>query len=138
MESILTGIAPPALRTMDRATDRQLLAWAAQRDDAACNELISRYGRKLYALVERSHGDLQLSEDIVQDAFFRAIEAHTQLREESAFFPWLVRIAFRRAVDYRRKARREALVDIFTFAERSAPDGFDESSLDDARNRDGV
>ncbi|MEL6543233.1 MAG: RNA polymerase sigma factor [Myxococcota bacterium] len=122
-----------------RATDRQLLKLAAERDDDACYEFVARYGKRLLSVVEKSHGDLQLSEDIVQDALFRAIEKHKQLRDDGAVFPWLARIALRRAADYRRKIRRESLVDMLGFGEsRAAESSLGEWKLDEDRERSQV
>ena len=136
MESVWKPLMTRAEVDVRELTDRELLTRAGERDDDACFELVARYGDRLLGVVQKSHGDLQLSEDIVQDAIFRAIERHHQLRDDAAVFPWLVRIALRRASDYRRKARREALVDMFTFAESRVDDApYGETQLDDDRDR---
>ncbi|MEM6532348.1 MAG: RNA polymerase sigma factor [Myxococcota bacterium] len=138
MDSVLTGFAGGRRIDYPTLDDRSLLARSAERDDRATQELVARYGQRLFALVERSHGDLQLSEDIVQDALFRAIESRDQLRDDSAVFPWLIRIALRRAIDYRRKRRRESLVDILTLTDREGPSIDNELELDQSRERESV
>jgi RNA polymerase sigma-70 factor (ECF subfamily) len=90
------------------ATDELLLELArTKNDEAAVRELIERYGDRLLAIVDAAHGDLDLSEDIVQETFIRAIRQSHQLRAAASLFPWLVRIAIRVALDQRRKTRRE-------------------------------
>jgi RNA polymerase sigma-70 factor, ECF subfamily len=91
-------------------TDGDLLQRAGHNDETACRELLDRYGPRLYGIVEAAHGDLHAAEDIVQEAFIRAIQQRAQLRSESSLFPWIVRIALRVAIDLRRKTKRETLV----------------------------
>jgi RNA polymerase sigma-70 factor (ECF subfamily) len=90
--------------------DVELLELAGLRDEAACRELLDRYGPRLLGIVQGAHGDLHAGEDIVQEAFLRAIQQRGQLRQEASFFPWLVRIGLRVAIDLRRKTKRETLV----------------------------
>ena len=52
-----------------------------------------------------------IAEDVVQETFLRAIKEADKLREETSMFPWLVKIALRAGIDYRRKIRREMLTD---------------------------
>jgi len=88
--------------------DAVLLKRAAQQDEPACRELLRRHGPRLCAVVEATHRDAGLAEDVVQETFVRAIQRVDQLRDEAQVFPWLVRIALRLAIDQRRKTRREA------------------------------
>ena len=92
--------------------DARLLELAKGGREIAARELLERYGHRLLAVVEATHGDLAISEDIVQETFIRAIQQGHQLREESSLFPWLVRIALRVAIDFRRKVRRETLTEV--------------------------
>lgn len=93
---------------VSEATDEQLLEMArSSNDEAAVRELIERYGDRLLAIVDAAHGDLGISDDIVQETFIRAIRQSHQLRAATSLFPWLVRIAIRVAIDHRRKTRRE-------------------------------
>src|SRR5688572_32798669 len=78
--------------------DARLLELAKQGRESAARELLERYGHRLLSIVEAAHGDLAVSEDIVQETFIRAIHQGHQLREESSVFPWLVRIALRVAI----------------------------------------
>lgn len=93
--------------------DRALLERAGVGDEAACRELLERYGSRLMGVVRATHGDLALDDDIVQETFIRAIRHGSQLKQETSLFPWLVRIAFRVAIDHRRSRRRETLTDVW-------------------------
>ncbi len=106
----------------ETASDARLLERGAAGDEAACRALIERHAEPLHRIVERTHADLNLSEDVVQEAFVRALRHQAQLREDQSFFPWLVRIALRVAIDFRRKHKRERLV-------AEAPDRTDDSAV---------
>lgn len=101
-------------RSVASLDDGALLTRAAQGDELACRELLERYGTRLLSVVETAHGDLGLGEDVVQEAFLRAIKKSDQLKDQQAFFPWLVRIALRVAIDFRRRRKEEALPDAFS------------------------
>ena len=98
---------------MQALGDRALLERAAAGEEPACKELLARYAARLMAVVRATHGDLALDDDIVQEAFIRAIRQGGQLKQESSLFPWLVRIALRVAIDHRRSRRRETLTDVW-------------------------
>ncbi len=116
--------------------DARLLELAKNGKEAAARELLERYGHRLLSIVEAAHGDLGMSEDIIQETFIRAIQQGHQLREESSLFPWLVRIALRVAIDFRRKVRRETLTEIMTDLpadEAASPDRRVQAAQDAAR-----
>ncbi len=115
--------------------DARLLELAKHGREAAARELLERYGHRLRAIVDAAHGDLGMAEDIVQETFIRAIQQGHQLREESSLFPWLVRIALRVAIDFRRKVRRETLTEIMHDLpyEGAGPDTRAEAAEDAAR-----
>jgi RNA polymerase sigma-70 factor, ECF subfamily len=96
---------PEAVSTNDAA----LLRRAADGDEEACRTFVQRHGPKLGAIIDCAHGDLHLTDDIVQESFIRAIQHAHQLTDASSVFPWLVRIATRVAIDNRRKVRNETL-----------------------------
>lgn len=120
-------------RFLETEGDARLLRMAADGDERACRELFGRHGQRLFAIVEAAHGDLGLTEDIVQESFLRAIKCAGQLREVSSFFPWLVRIAMHKALDLRHKVRLETLT-------ARAPEAVSEDLIDDqiACNEDAV
>jgi RNA polymerase sigma-70 factor (ECF subfamily) len=115
--------------------DARLLELAKSGRENAARELLERYGHRLLSIVEATHGDLAISEDIVQETFIRAIQQGHQLREESSSFPWLVRIALRVAIDFRRKVRRETLTEVMLDVpdEAAGPERTMEAAEDAAR-----
>lgn len=132
-----------ATRVLSRRTERdvqplgdaRLLALAKDGRESAARELLERYGHRLLSIVEAAHGDLGMSEDIVQEAFIRGIQQGHQLREEASMFPWLVRIALRVAIDFRRKVRRETSFELVPEIpdESAGPEGHAQAAQDAAR-----
>jgi RNA polymerase sigma-70 factor (ECF subfamily) len=98
--------------SVEKVGDVRLLALAKDGSEAAARELLERHGHRLLAIVDAAHGDLGMSEDIVQETFIRGIQQGHQLREEASSFPWLVRIALRVAIDFRRKRKKEMPIEL--------------------------
>jgi len=74
------------------------LAQRAQAGDfEAFAELISAHKDRIYRLALRLSGSREDAEDIVQDAFLKAIDKIDQFRLESSFGTWLYAIALNQA-----------------------------------------
>jgi RNA polymerase sigma-70 factor (ECF subfamily) len=72
-----------------------------------------RYAARLRRAARRIVGNEHDAEDATQDAFLAAFRAHDRYRADSDPYPWLVRIATRKALtiaaEQRSRLRREAL-----------------------------
>jgi RNA polymerase sigma-70 factor, ECF subfamily len=95
-------LVPPG-RTLNGAT-----AWEAERDAARqeFNALLAECGPLAF---RAAHGVLRSAadaEDVAQEALLRAYQNFHRLREPARFRGWVVRIAFRLALDRWRSARR--------------------------------
>lgn len=88
------------------ATDGALLRAAADGDQEACRRLVARHAGRIYSVVERVHGDLAETEDVVQESFLKALRCADRYREGGSFFAWMLRIALRIAQDRRRSRTR--------------------------------
>lgn len=98
---------------VDLARDRSLVELAQGGDDAAFEDLYRRYHRRLFRYCLRRVGDTHEAEEIVQEAFARAVVALPRFAGERRFYPWLTVIASRLCVDtHRRRARSEPSADI--------------------------
>jgi RNA polymerase sigma-70 factor (ECF subfamily) len=89
---------------------------------AATAELIRGHAttayRVAYAILQ-NHADAQ---DVVQDAFIRAFQNLTQIRDEKAFAPWLGRIVANQAHDLlRRKGLQRRLSEQLAATTTTAP-----------------
>ena len=80
--------------------DEQLVERVQRGDKAAFNLLVKKYQHKVVNLVARyvnNPGDVP---DVAQEAFIKAYRALPTFRGESAFYPWLYRIAVNTAKNY--------------------------------------
>jgi len=92
--------------------DEALAAAARQGDPDAFGALVQRYASRLLDKITRITGDVQESEDLVQEAFLRAYRSLPQYRPGLPFRPWLYRISTNLALDWcrRRERRRRAVL----------------------------
>ncbi|HEV8129817.1 MAG TPA: RNA polymerase sigma factor [Acidobacteriota bacterium] len=80
-------------------------------DVAKLGVLFERYQRMLYNFYLRMSGDRSLSEDLVQDVFFRMLKYRHTYRENSDFVTWMFQIARNARFDHFRKVKREVALD---------------------------
>jgi RNA polymerase sigma-70 factor (ECF subfamily) len=67
--------------------------------------LVKRYSKAMYNIAVRMTSDTSLAEDILQDAFLKALSDLHKLNDEKAFGGWLKRIVINRCIDVMRKER---------------------------------
>src|SRR5918998_3922100 len=94
--------------------DEELVHLVAQGDERALSELYDRYSRPVYATGVRLLGDVQLAEELVQDAFTSIWQSAASFDPSRASFAtWLYRITRNRSVDLnrRRQARPQSAGD---------------------------
>ncbi len=84
----------------------ELVNAARSGETPAYAELVRRYERAAIITAHAVLGDFHLAQDATQEAFVAAYAMLGQLRDATAFGPWLLRIARRRAL--RLKHRRKA------------------------------
>jgi RNA polymerase sigma-70 factor, ECF subfamily len=70
----------------------------------AFGELYEQYGRLVHGIL-LAYVSYHDAEDLMQDVFVKALERLPRLREPGAFAAWLIAIARRTAMDYRRSQR---------------------------------
>jgi RNA polymerase sigma factor (sigma-70 family) len=81
--------------------------------------LFERYHRPLFRYFVSMNGNRELSEDLVQDVFFRMLRYRTSYDPAQSFTAWMYQIARNAGVDQARK-RRADVVDIDMFTEQRA------------------
>ncbi|HXG31029.1 MAG TPA: sigma-70 family RNA polymerase sigma factor [Thermodesulfobacteriota bacterium] len=77
------------------------------QDENAFNEIVDRYGDKIYRLALRithSHND---AEDVLQEVFVTLLEKIDTFREESRFSTWLYRVAANASYMHLRAGRKK-------------------------------
>lgn len=86
--------------------DFELVKRAQGGEDAAYNQLIQAYRKRILGTIGRLIGKPEDVEDVAQEVFVRLYFSLDQLREPEMFEPWLHRLTVNSAYDYLRKQRR--------------------------------
>ncbi|MBQ9186735.1 MAG: sigma-70 family RNA polymerase sigma factor [Prevotella sp.] len=74
-------------------------------------QLVQQHARQVLDFTRRLIADREDAEEVAQDAFVKAFHALPTFRGESSFLTWLLRIAYREALNHLRR-RRPYTVDI--------------------------
>ncbi len=80
---------------MDRESEFNLIRRAARGERAAAGELIRAHQSQLYGYILRLSGRVDVAEDVVQDAFVRALANLDRFDPRFRFSTWLFTIARR-------------------------------------------
>jgi RNA polymerase sigma-70 factor (ECF subfamily) len=80
-------------KAQEVAFDQMLVARFKQGDQAAFDEMVSRYWDRIYSMVHQLLRNQQDAEEVTQDAFIRAHRGLVNFRGDSAFSTWLYQIA---------------------------------------------
>lgn len=96
---------------MAKSEDRELIERARRGDVGAFERLVGKYQRLGGAVAFGVLHDMELAEDVVQEAFLRAYEALGSLRDPDRFRVWFARLVRHRAIDFRRAERPQAALE---------------------------
>ena len=69
-----------------------LSLYVNNRDDYAFNELVSRYGDKIFRLAMRITKSPQIAEEVLQSVFVKLVEKLGMFRGESKLSTWIFSI----------------------------------------------
>ena|SRR5689334_6914181 len=93
----------------DAESDDTLLdALARARDARAFDALYRRHTRLLYALAVRLTRDADAAQDLVHDAWVRAVESLTRFERRSSFRTWITGILLNRIREHERARRHDS------------------------------
>lgn len=84
----------------------ELIDSARKGDDAAFNQIVAAYRKRILGTVLRLIARPEDAEDVAQEVFLRLYFSLDQLRTPEVFEPWLYRLTVNAAYDYLRKQRR--------------------------------
>jgi RNA polymerase sigma-70 factor, ECF subfamily len=86
--------------------DFEFIKRAQKGDQAAFNQIVLAYRRRILGTIARLIGHPEDVEDVGQEVFLRLYYSLDQLRTPEVFEPWLHRLTRNAAYDYLRKHRR--------------------------------
>lgn len=99
--------------------DAKLIERAREGDDAAFNQIVLAYRRRVLGAIARLIGRREDVEDVGQQVFLRLYLSLDQLRTPDVFEPWLYRLTVNAAYDYLRKQRRRGELRIADLSEQA-------------------
>ena len=105
---------PPSPRDpaspLGAADDKALVIRIQRGDLSAFDTLVRRHTTRAYVLARRVLGDADDAEDLVQDAFIRALDRIGTFDTERPFAPWFFRLLLNLGLNARKsRARRQPL-----------------------------
>jgi RNA polymerase sigma-70 factor, ECF subfamily len=86
--------------------DFEQIQKAQSGDDAAFNQIVLAYRKRIMGTIARLIGRPEDVEDVAQEVFLRLYYSLDQLRTPEVFEPWLHRLTVNASYDYLRKQRR--------------------------------
>ena len=86
--------------------DHELVSRARDGDTRAFDELIFKYGDKLYGLVYHMTSHKEDAHDLVQEIFARAYQSLRNFRGSALFSTWIYQIAINHTLNFLRKRKR--------------------------------
>ncbi len=84
----------------------ELIQKAKAGDDAAFNQMVIAYRKRILGTIARLIGRPEDVEDVAQEVFLRLYYSLDQLRTPEVFEPWLYRLTVNASYDHLRKQRR--------------------------------
>lgn len=88
--------------------ERELIARLQKRDEAAFEELIRQYEKKVYTLCFRMCGNSEDAEEAAQDAFLALWRGIDRFRQESSLSTWIYRLAMNACIDTLRRRKKQS------------------------------
>src|SRR5258708_32089323 len=87
-----------ALASNSLESDAALVDAARRHDPEACEELVTRYGPRIFRLAQRITRNHEDAEEVSQDSFTRAFLHMETFRGDARFSSWLSRIAINQSL----------------------------------------
>ena len=111
------------LTSLDKETETALVARAKAGDFAAFDQLVRSCERRIWAICWRLLGEKEETENAVQTAFLKAMEALDGFRGEAGFCTWIGRIATNESLEILRRRRRQEGLSLDALSQESDDEG---------------
>ena len=90
-----------------KSLDDKALALAFQAgEEAAFDEIVTRYQGRVYAVAYRVLGNREDALDVTQDVFIKVYRKINTWKPTGGFLPWILRMTTNQSIDYLHKKRR--------------------------------
>jgi RNA polymerase sigma-70 factor (ECF subfamily) len=100
------------MNTTTQVSDSALVSLYISGNESAFEQLVNRHKNKVFTTIILIVKDTYTAEDLMQDAFIKAIHTMKSGRynEEGKFSSWICRIAHNLAIDFFRKEKRSPMI----------------------------
>ncbi len=109
---------PPAIAAdpiVERVSDHELIAATCRGDEAAFEEIVTRYRGQITNFLYRMLGNYEDAVDLAQETFVRVYQARERYTDAYAFSTYIYRIATNLAISELRKRKRRRLISLNGF-----------------------
>jgi RNA polymerase sigma-70 factor (ECF subfamily) len=91
-------MSKPRSSAIETASDADLIGHVLRNDEAAVRALMQRYNRRLYRIARSVVRDEGEAEDVLQEAYLRALASLADFRGDASLATWLTRIVINEAL----------------------------------------
>lgn len=91
--------SPPIVNDMSEFDDRDLVRESLKGNKDAYGQLVLKYQKRVYRFILMLLGNVDATEDIVQEAFIKGYLAMKEFDTERPFYPWIATIARNLAIN---------------------------------------
>lgn len=120
------------------ASDAELIERCLRRDNAAWEQLVTRYRRKVFHIAYKFTGRHDGAEDLTQEIFLKIVKSLDKFNQDADFSTWLGSVARNYCIDQYRASKREKEVvveDLLAFELAPAVSGNPYRALEDRDRR---
>src|SRR5262249_9195981 len=128
--SLREGKVPPS--------DAELIERCLRSDNAAWEEIVSRFRRKVFHIAYKFTGKHDEAEDLTQEIFLKIVRSLDKFNRDADFSTWLGSVARNYCIDRYRASKREKEVlvdDLVAFDMAPAASGNPHRALEDRDRR---
>ena len=119
-------------------TDVGLIDRCLGNDNAAWEEIVARFRRRVFHIAYKFTGKHEAAEDLTQEIFFKVFKSLDKFHRDADFSTWLASVARNYCIDHYRAGRREREVlvdDLVAFDQAPASMGNPQRTLEDRDRR---
>jgi RNA polymerase sigma-70 factor (ECF subfamily) len=119
-------------------SDATLIERCLNKDNAAWDEIMARYRRRVFHIAYKFTGKHDQAEDLTQEIFLKVFKSLDKFHRDADFGTWLTSVARNYCIDHYRASKREREVmteDLLAFDQAVASSGNPQRRLEESDRR---
>src|SRR5215208_869942 len=128
----------PLPASQPAASDAALIERCLRQDNAAWDEIMGRYRRRVFHIAYKFTGKHDQPEDLTQEIFLKLFKSLDKFNRDADFGTWLTSVARNYCIDHYRASKREREVmveDLLAFDQAVASSGNPQRRLEESDRR---